>query len=187
MADFTRISDLPDNTQEMPSMNGYMPIMNVHPNPYGPSTLGQMPPPESSDRSDIPIQRLPSRDIPQDTQQFTQDPTIIANHIPDVPNKMRNYMQDFNDEEEFAEQNKKRKEATHLDEWWQRLQIPLIVSLLYFIFQTAIVQTLMKQYFGVLGIFREDGYLTISGMVFKSLLFGIIVCMIEFVLQSIVK
>ena len=111
MDSITRISDLPDQsnvyspslpTPPVQQMNpgnpsGYVPI-NVHPNPYGVSAQNPiMPHPQQPEapNSQMPYfseeqllqmqrQRLPSRDIPRDTTEHSQDEEARANFIPKV-------------------------------------------------------------------------------------------------------
>ena len=98
----TSISELPsENKITLTKDEGpgnYTPI-NVHPNPYGISDQNPiMPNPEQTQQTqktpqqniylegnpmaNMPQQRLPSRDIPMDTTQYSQDNQVQPDYIP---------------------------------------------------------------------------------------------------------
>ena len=162
-------------------MNGYMP-MNIHPNPYGQGDMGPgtMPPPENTKLGmsppvtySIEPQRLPSRDIPQDTTTFSQDTRTQANYVP--PSPAGNYIAHWNEQEE-AEMTRryhdKQREAQATAAAIDLVYLPLLLSVLYFMFQMGIVQRTLYAYTLGLGVYRDDGHLNVRGRVFHSCLFG---------------
>lgn len=198
----TRISDLPDAPgQESIGQNTYTPI-NPHPNPYGlphqpPS--GSIPYPQSSPQRsqttgnqyentvvsqpaisyDPTVQspqqqyRLPSRDIQMNPIEFQQDVEIQPNYIPKVK-LTSDYIREY---EMASEDTLKKHESSKYREQvgadlFSRLQIPILVAVLFFIFQMPIVNTLLRKYFTIMKIYNEDGNLNFSGLILKSILFG---------------
>jgi hypothetical protein len=61
-------------------------------------------------------------------------------------------------------------ESNNLDQLYDELQIPLLIAVLFFLFQLPIFKKLLYNYFPVL--FFKDGNINIYGYVFTSLLFG---------------
>jgi hypothetical protein len=195
----TRISDLPDNVtlqvQTNPggvlppavetrapdklgndminSQTTYVPL-NVHANPFGhpPQTPnGQMPSfPEQQQQQQ---QRLPSRDIPMNSLEFQQDAEIQANYVPRqrmASDYVRDYEQDVGRDRRQVDRRKVALQTA--DDWYQRLQIPILVTLLFFIFQMPVFNTFLRKNFTFLTIYNDDGNFNIVGLVFKSILFG---------------
>ena len=147
----------------------YRPL-NVHPNPYGHNeiTPETMPMPEASPQrgqhpntapkvpeqvstpgqinytlEDMPRQKLPSRDIPMNSIEYQQDEEIQANHVPKVK-LTSDYIREYEAANEEARQehrkNKYREETAH--SLISDLQLPILVSLLYFIIQNPDINKL---------------------------------------------
>jgi len=55
---------------------------------------------------------------------------------------------------------------------WEDLQVPVLIAILYFIFQMPVVTTLLYKYFSFLSIYSADGNMNFSGLLLKSALFG---------------
>jgi hypothetical protein len=123
------------------------------------------------------ITQLPSRDLPRNTESIVQDPQVQTNYIPTTNNndfqKNRNYI----DEEESLETmihqyNIQSTRSDSLDDIYSEIQGPLLLSVLYFLFQLPIFKKFLFQYFTVL--FHKDGNYNINGYLFTSILFGIL-------------
>jgi hypothetical protein len=193
----TRISDLPENiTMSMQPMNGYQnpqqltsmetrrppsedmnltyTQMNVHPNPYGnPQQPQMMPLPQGQQQ---PQYRLPSRDIPMDTETYMQDVAITPNYIPPAPKLTSDYIRDYEFDEEVEiknHKNKKQKEKL-MDIWMTELQIPMFIAIIFFIFQLPVINTMIFKRFSFLSIYSEDGNFNMYGLFLKSGLFGFV-------------
>jgi hypothetical protein len=188
----TRISDLPDSTTrtEKPDLgqNMYVPL-NDHPNPYG------IPPPnidgiglpqdtqsmkntfleESPQYSPDQHQRLPQRDIPMNVSKHLQDEEILPNYIP-KPKLSNDYIREheLDTRERMKTYEERREHKDRLDTIIDELQTPLIIGLLYFIFQLPIVNTMIFKQFSFLQIYKEDGNFNIVGLILKSALFAIL-------------
>uniref|UniRef100_A0A6C0I563 Uncharacterized protein n=1 Tax=viral metagenome TaxID=1070528 RepID=A0A6C0I563_9ZZZZ len=199
---FTRISELPegqgppaaisvsnngyDKSQSIPT--NYVPI-NTHPNPYigapntntGPALqplqpLQQQQQLSLDDRATIQQQqavRLPSRDIVQDTTEFTHDEQIKPNFIPKA-NVSSDYVRDYQDmtERNVREHEEKKSRLQKLDDLLTEMQIPIFVTVLFLVFQLPIINTLIFKRLAFLPIYAEDGNFNFYGYIFKSLIFG---------------
>lgn len=115
---------------------------------------------------------LPSRDIPVQTQHLVQDPQITPHYIPPIVNR------DYIDEEEetnermLEEATKKDARDKQMDVLYAELQMPLLVAIVYFLFQLPFFHKLLLAY--VPRLFSEDGQRNIYGYFFMSALFGIV-------------
>jgi hypothetical protein len=114
--------------------------------------------------------QLPSRDIPQNTSSISQDPQIQANYIPQTQNKS-DYIKDYETNEDIINNyNKSYKNNNSLDEMYNEIQVPLLLALLYFLFQLPIFKKTLYYYLPI--IFSKDGNYNINGFIFTSCLFG---------------
>ena len=113
---------------------------------------------------------LPSRDIPQNTLPIQQDQEIKPNFIPE--NK-EDYIGSILDREKIIQQNRqKQNQSDNMDYLCQQLQQPLLISIIYFIFQLPIVRTNM--FYMLPKLFNKDGNPNLYGYVGNSLLFGLV-------------
>ena len=111
---------------------------------------------------------LPSRDIPQQTEQLTSDVQTQPNYVP--PPQTRDYINeaDNNINEYYA----KERNQSSLDNIYDELQAPLLLAVLYFLFQLPIFK---KNVFKYLPFFcHADGNYNFNGLVFTCALFGFI-------------
>jgi hypothetical protein len=114
---------------------------------------------------------LPSRDIPITTQGYTQDPQIQPNYIPPASNA--DYIRDYEDNNDIINSyNRSVDTSNSLDRLYDELQIPLLIAVLFFLFQLPAFKKLLFRYLPVL--FFKDGNINIYGYVFTSILFGLI-------------
>ena len=169
---------------------GYVPI-NVHPNPYGISAQNPiMPQPEQAQAPphrtheqrapyfseeqlmQMQHQRLPSRDIPQDTTDHMQDEQVRANYVPKV-RFAEDYVRKQEDmtERNLREYEEKNKRAHKLDILLNELQTPIFIAILYLFFQLPIVNAFFKR-FSFLAIYLPDGHFNFNGLLLKSMMFG---------------
>jgi len=98
------------------------------------------------------IQRLPSRDIPLDTTRHSQDEAVQANYIPPPPRKrVKDYIQEYDATESDKIQQHEREKQNQ--EWYETMfrtyQHPLLIALLYFIFQMQFISQAMFTYLGL--------------------------------------
>jgi hypothetical protein len=114
---------------------------------------------------------LPSRDIPVTQEQFTQDEQIQPNYIPEQKTQQNDYIENDNTIDDLVRNNQKKqinnKKTTDLQE---ELQTPILIIILFFLFQLPIIN---KQLFTYLpSLFIKDGNMNFIGYLVKSLLFG---------------
>lgn len=121
-------------------------------------------------RQVVAQQELPSRDIPMDSTQYTQDPETQANYVPPGP---PDYLKNYEEQERkniAYEQDQHRKKM--VDVLMDEIQLAVYVALLFFLFQTAVVRKFITNNFTWLPIINSDGNFNGYGLLFKSFLFG---------------
>jgi hypothetical protein len=134
-----------------------------------------MPPPQSKVRfqEETPQMRLPSRDIPMDQGKYQQDEEIQPNYIP-RPKLTSDYVKDYEDvTHENIRRHENRKEKTSMvDRILSDLQTPIMVALMFFIFQMPMMNTMFYRNFSFLSVYNTDGNINFYGIALKSVLFG---------------
>ena len=173
----------------------YTPI-NIHPNPYGVSANNPiMENPSQSQRpsqqyeapeniqlqhapsmevfQNMSQQRLPSRDIPQNTVQYSNDEEVQPNYIP-KHNVERDYVKDHYDmtEQNLKEYEQKKRQQSHWDSILNDIQVPFFIAILFFFFQLPFINTFIFKRFAFLSLYHEDGNFNMAGLLLKSALFG---------------
>jgi len=119
---------------------------------------------------------LPSRDIPMNTGGLTSDPQIQANYIP--PPIQADYIKNYEETGDIVgNYNKNSNRSSSLDDMYNELQTPILLSVLYFLFQLPLFRKYLFNYFPIL--FSKDGNLNINGFVFNSVLFGLMFYMLN--------
>jgi hypothetical protein len=179
--DATSISDLPSN--DRPGKNNVV----LETRETVRNDLANRGPPCSTDQSELSQQsinrivrgiqsaagtgmtELPSRHIPMETNHVTQDEQVKPNYIPPAENE--NYIEEENIESVIAENNSRQKGTDRLDQMYEEIQLPILIMLLFFIFQLPFVQMKLKSILP--SLFMNDGNPTLSGYAFKTLLFGV--------------
>ena len=118
--------------------------------------------------------QLPSRDIPMNTSSLTHDVNITPNFIPPVPiQNMDDYIQNYQESSEIInDYNYSLENNNRLDDLYNEIQVPILLAVLYFLFQLPVFRKYLFSYFPVL--FSKDGNLNINGYLFMSSLFGIL-------------
>ena len=115
---------------------------------------------------------LPSRDIPQSTLQMQHDDAVKPNFIPVSNNNTSNdYIGSILDRERMIQENNKRQnQSDNIDYIYQQIQIPIIVGIIYFLFQLPIFR---KQILSFLpSLFNKDGNPKLAGYIFNSVMFA---------------
>lgn len=115
--------------------------------------------------------QLPSRDIPRSTESIMQDPQVQQNYIPSASNK--DYITEQEDNDDIINNyNKNEKYGDSLDQLYDEIQIPLLIAVLYFLFQLPIFKRYLYKFFPAL--FSKDGNVNLYGFIFTSALFGML-------------
>ena len=125
---------------------------------------------------------LPSRDIPQNQSNITNDPQVQPNH---VPKQEGGFVEEFDNTHArlYQEQMQQKKNAEQLDSFYDKLQIPIMISLIFFIFQLPFLNKLLFRY--VPSLFLKEKQLSIGGYVCKTLLFGGAFMFIQHVINAL--
>jgi hypothetical protein len=117
--------------------------------------------------------KLASRDIPIDTLPMQQDVETSPNFVPEVSEERKNYIPDEDDLETIVKkQTVKVNHQNSIENMYNELQIPILLGVLYFLFQLPIFKKLLYQSFP--SLFMNDGNLSINGYIFYSSLFSIV-------------
>ena len=115
--------------------------------------------------------QLQSRDIPQNTENIINDPQVQANYMPTTKNN--DYITENEETDDIIQNYTRSKNMNNsLDNLYDEIQLPLLISILYFLFQLPIFKKYMFQYLPVLCL--NDGNVNLYGYLFNSILFGFI-------------
>uniref|UniRef100_A0A6C0E2C1 Uncharacterized protein n=1 Tax=viral metagenome TaxID=1070528 RepID=A0A6C0E2C1_9ZZZZ len=186
MSNTTSIHDLPTDPTGGGTVNGNIQLVanemklpsitNSDPSPNNPSinldqtTINQIIS-GLQQASSTGLTVLPSRDIPRNTENITQDPQIQPNFIP--PSSNADYIEDDDSGENIIyNYNRYQKREDTLDSLYNEIQTPLLLVILYFTFQLPIFKNTLFKY--IPALCNKDGNYNLSGYVFTSLLYGIV-------------
>lgn len=111
---------------------------------------------------------FPSRDIPLQTEQLTRDDQAMPNYIP-KPERVE-YIKDTSDD--LNQYYAAEKRQSSLDSLYDELQAPLLLAVLYFLFQLPFFKKLVFKYLSFLC--HNDGNYNFNGLIFTCGLFGFI-------------
>jgi hypothetical protein len=128
---------------------------------------------------------LPSRDIPIDPVKVSNDNQTQANYIP-PPQVQENYIKNYETPQQVIEENNKKINAANLyDTLFYEMQLPIIIALLYFLFQLPAIKKHSKNMFPFL--FKDDGNPNLYGFIFNSVMFASMVYILLKVLAKLPK
>ena len=111
---------------------------------------------------------LPSRDIPMDQSSVTMDRKSSTNYVPDNEDYINKIYERNVDIVE--NQRKKQNKVETIDVIYSELEKPILMAILFFLFQLPIFNTILKKY--VKGIFSNDENLNIYGYILKSVMYS---------------
>ena len=131
--------------------------------------------------------QLSSRDIPMETSRITQDNNIQANFIPNQnsnsnlnqnSNSNLNLNQnvdyignEFTNNQILRTNEIKNNNESFMENIFQEMQIPILIMILYFIFQLPKVNSF---FIYLPSLFKKDGNPNIGGYIVNSLIFGLL-------------
>lgn len=118
------------------------------------------------------VTQLPSRDIPMTTNGLSNDPQVQPNYIPQMQNKNDYISNDETNEDMIEKYNRQMNRQNSVDDMYNEIQTPLLLGVLYFLFQLPFFRRFLFNYFPVL--FSTDGNYNINGFLFCSVLFGLL-------------
>jgi hypothetical protein len=110
---------------------------------------------------------LQSRDIPMSMDQITHDFTARPNYVPST--EKINYIQDEETMDTLIKQKREEKK-NQMEYFYDEIQTPLLVMVMYFVFQLPIFKKSMVNNFQA--FFQRNGNYNLKGMVFTTVLFG---------------
>ena len=113
--------------------------------------------------------QLPSRDIPMSTMGHSADPQVMPNYVPQ-PTQNQDYIKNYDQNIDLT--NSRAKGRDPLDEMYNEIQIPVLLAVLYFLFQLPFFKKFMYTYIPFL--LSNDGNYNINGFLFTSVIFGIL-------------
>jgi hypothetical protein len=111
--------------------------------------------------------QLPSRDIPMKTEHLTHDNYVQPNYVP--PPTTQDYI---SESEDMSAYYRKEKTENTLDSLYDEIQAPLLLAVLYFLFQLPFFKKAVYRYLPFLC--HTDGNYNFNGLVFTCALFGFI-------------
>ena len=115
---------------------------------------------------------LPSRDIPMNTTGHSNDAQVQPNYVP-MHERQEDYIKDYEQTSDTIENyNKNMNRSNSLDDMYNEIQTPLLLAVLYFLFQLPFFRRFLFSYFPIL--FSNDGNYNINGFLFSSVLFGLL-------------
>ena len=115
---------------------------------------------------------LPSRDIPMTTTGHSTDPQVQPNYVPPPQNPV-DYIKNYEESSDMVDEyNKIMSRQNSLDDMYNEIQTPLLLAVLYFLFQLPFFRKFLLSYFPIL--FSNDGNFNINGFIFSSVLFGLL-------------
>lgn len=114
---------------------------------------------------------LQSRDIPQNQSHLTQDSQTQPSFVPDTPEN--DYIGNMQTQKDIIQyHNIKQSNDNKIDDIYNNIQTPLLIAVLYFVFQLPVVKLTTLKYFP--SLFRKDGNLNLVGYITNSMCFALI-------------
>ena len=112
---------------------------------------------------------LQNRDIPQTTEHFNQQDQIRPNYVPEQ--EMNDYIGDEDTLHSMMQQNRQNEnKKDRMDMLYDELQGPVMVMVLFFLFQMPFVKKLLLKQIPTL--FSADGNYTLTGYIATTVMFG---------------
>ena len=116
--------------------------------------------------------QLPSRDIPMTTSSISVDPEVVPNYVPQPPSNQY-YIKNYEQPSDMVNNYNRGKQINNsLDDMYNEIQTPLLLSVLYFLFQLPFFRKFLFNYIPFL--FSNDGNYNLNGYLFTSALFGLL-------------
>lgn len=113
---------------------------------------------------------LPSRDIPQDTTPLVQDIQSTPTFVP-MQQGPRDYINYVDPQQLIAMEQRNNNKRDAVDDFYNELQTPLLIAVLYLIFQLPVTNKFFRKYMPP--FFTSDGNQNTVGYIVISALFAI--------------
>jgi hypothetical protein len=128
-----------------------------------------------------PVQRIPSRDIHVSKADYIQDESSVPNYIPPTSTNTYRREQDYVKQHILDNEKKRRDRMTRknqselFDSIWEVIQIPFMISTLFFIFQYPFLDKLIFRRLNseMIVLYESDGNMSFYGNLLKSVIFGV--------------
>ena len=178
MTDSTNIDDLPTTNQpnitletsEVPVQNNIQPGLNATDPSFQLSNKDINKIVEGIQlASNSNMTKLPSRDIPTNQNNITNDPQIQPNYIPQKKNK--DYVEQFDKQQalQYKQQQQQKKDLKRLDTFYDEMQTPILISIVFFICQLPFVNK--KLFYLFPSLFIKECVPSLGGYLMKTFLF----------------
>jgi hypothetical protein len=116
--------------------------------------------------------QLPSRDIPMNTSGLSADPQVMPNYVPPPP-QHTDYIKNYEQPSDMVNNyNRGKQFNSSLDDMYNEIQTPLLLAVLYFLFQLPFFKKFLYTYIPFL--FGNDGNYNLNGFLFISVAFGML-------------
>uniref|UniRef100_A0A6C0IJN4 Uncharacterized protein n=1 Tax=viral metagenome TaxID=1070528 RepID=A0A6C0IJN4_9ZZZZ len=113
---------------------------------------------------------LPSRDIPQTQSHLTQDQQMQPNYVPQERHNTDYITEQQSNEEIIRKHGQREQQVNSLDNFYNNLQTPILIAILYFLFQLPVVRKNVFKFAPAL--FSKDGNPNLMGYVINSAIFA---------------
>ena len=113
---------------------------------------------------------LPSRDIPIKTDHIVIDEQTRHDYLP-TPSNNDYIVSSEKNEDIINTYNAREKKSDNLENLYSELQYPILICVVYFLFQLPIFRK--KLFYFVPFLFTNDGNYNINGYLITSILFGV--------------
>ena len=182
--------NVPGVSDQQPQPNGARgPPQGGAPAPQEPQAAGgsQIPPQQMSHESMAQLNtqlqqagqnnltQLPTRDVPMNPLLHTQDEQTQPNHVPEE-RQPTDYIQQYANIEKAVNQGTENKND-FMENIYEEIQTPLLIFVLFFIFQLPSVSKGFNKQFPIL--LSNDSSLTLKGYIVKSLIVAILFFLIK--------
>ena len=119
--------------------------------------------------------QLPNKHIPQNTINITNDPNIKPNFIPTPPPQLENNIIT----EHYNNTNNVKHSENTTEIFFEKIKIPLIAVIVYFIIQSSIFNKLLLKYSPI-----NDNN-NVFNKIFKGLFFGVTFTLLIYLINYI--
>ena len=117
--------------------------------------------------------QLPSRDIPMTTTGLSTDPQVVPNYVPPPSPQHTDYIKNYEQTSDMINNYNRGKQInSSLDDMYNEIQTPLLLAVLYFLFQLPFFKRFLFTYLPFL--FSNDGNYNLNGFLFISVVFGML-------------
>jgi len=117
--------------------------------------------------------QLPSRDIPMTTTGLSADPQVVPNYVPPPSPQHTDYIKNYEQTSDMINNYNRGKQInSSLDDMYNEIQTPLLLAVLYFLFQLPFFKRFLFTYLPFL--FSNDGNYNLNGFLFISVVFGML-------------